>query len=143
MFPLRFPLRTFSQLIPGFCIGDNLRLFSPILFSARALPVLRLCEPDALITDTFSIPQTMLRRQPPLRILYTFGTPQHSLLTSRTEELRQRQAGFVLKTILLERLRLAVRHIWHRANNIETPFSYAWSKRRAGDWHVGETGASK
>ena len=111
-----------QPLIPDFCISDNLRLFSPILFSARALPALRLCEPDALITDTFSIPQTILRRQPTLRILYTFETPQHCSLTSRTQELRQRQAGFILKPILLERLRLAIRHIWHRANNIETPF---------------------
>ncbi len=92
-----------QPLIPDFCISDNLRLFSPILFSARALPALRLCEPDALITDTFE-------------------TPQHCSLTSRTQELRQRQAGFILKPILLERLRLAIRHIWHRANNIETPF---------------------
>lgn len=104
-----------QPLIPDFCISDNLRLFSPILFSARALPVLRLCEPDALITDTFSIPQTILRRQPTLRILYTFEAPQHCSLTSRTQELRQRQAGLVLKPILLERLRLAVHHIWHRA----------------------------
>ncbi len=97
--------------IPGPRICDKPRLFSPVLSSATALPVLRLSEPDMLITDTFPIPQTVLRRQPTLRVLYTFATLQHCSLTSLAQELRQGQAGFVLKTIPLNRLRLAVRQV--------------------------------
>ena len=78
---------------------------------AAALPVLRLCEPDVLITDTFPIPQTVLRLQLTLPVLYTFETLEHCSLARLTQELRQEQAGIVLKTIPLDRLCLAVRQV--------------------------------
>lgn len=102
---VRLGLRSLFESQPSFSVvGDTSTL-------AAALPALRLCEPDVLITDTFPIPQSVLRRQPTLRVLYTFETLEHCSLARLTQELRQRQAGFVLKNIPLERLRLAVRQI--------------------------------
>lgn len=102
---VRLGLRSLFESQPAFSIvGDTSTL-------GAALPALRLCEPDVLITDTFPIPQSVLRRQPTLRVLYTFETLVHSSLARLTQELRQGQAGFVVKTIPLERLLLAVRQV--------------------------------
>ena len=102
---VRLGLRSLFESQPSFSVvGDTSTL-------AAALPVLRLCEPDVLITDTFPIPQSVLRRQPTLRVLYTFETLEHCSLASLTQALRQGQAGFVLKTIPLNRLCRAVRQV--------------------------------
>ena len=102
---VRLGLRSLFESQPSFSVvGDTSTL-------AAALPVFRLCEPDVLITDTFPIPQSVLRRQPALCVLYTFETLEHCSLARLTQELRQGQAGFVLKTIPLDRLRLAVRQV--------------------------------
>ena len=102
---VRLGLRSLFESHPSFSVvGETSTL-------AAALPVFRLGEPDVLITDTFPIPPSVLRRQPTLRVLYTFETLEHCSLARLTQELRQRQAGFVLKTIPLNRLRLAVRQM--------------------------------
>ncbi len=102
---VRLGLRSLFESQPSFSVvGDTSTL-------AAALPALRLCEPDVLITDTFPIPPSVLRRQPTLRVLYTFETLEHCSLASLTQELRQGQAGFVLKNLPLDRLLLAVRQV--------------------------------
>ena len=102
---VRLGLRSLFESQPSFSVvGDTSTL-------ATALPAFRLGEPDVLITDTFPIPPSVLRRPHPLRVLYTFETLEHCSLASLTQELRQGQAGFVLKSIPLNRLRLAVRQV--------------------------------
>ncbi|OQW38285.1 MAG: hypothetical protein A4C66_12135 [Nitrospira sp. HN-bin3] len=102
---VRLGLRSLFESQPSFSVvGDTSTL-------AAALPALQLSEPDVLITDTFPIPPSVFRRPHPLRVLYTFETLEHCSLASLTQELRQGPAGFVLKTIPLNRLRLAVRQV--------------------------------
>lgn len=102
---VRLGLRSLFESQPSFSVvGDTSTL-------AAALPALRLGEPDVLITDTFPIPPSVLRRQQTLRVIYTFETLEHCSLARLTQELRQGHAGFVLKQISLDRLRLAVRQV--------------------------------
>lgn len=75
---VRLGLRSLFESQPPFSVvGDTSTLDA-------ALPVLRLCEPDVLITDTFPIPQSVLRRQPTLRVLYTFEALEHCSLARLT-----------------------------------------------------------
>ncbi|OQW36863.1 MAG: hypothetical protein A4C66_03315 [Nitrospira sp. HN-bin3] len=101
----RLGLRSLFESQPSFAVVSETSTL------AAALPAFRRCEPDVLITDAFPIPQSVFRRQPTLCVLYTFETLEHCSLASLTQELRQGRAGFVLKTLPLDRLRRAVRQV--------------------------------
>lgn len=101
----RLGLRSFFENQPSVSVmGD-----APTL--AAALPDLRHGKADVLITDTFPIPQRVLRRMPTLRVLYTFDTLEQCSLARLTEDLIHGQAGFALKSLPLDKLLKAVRQV--------------------------------
>lgn len=101
----RLGLRSFFENQPSVSVvGDASTLVA-------ALPDLRRCKPDVLITDTFPIPQRVLRRMRTLRVLYTFETLEQCSLPRLIEDLTHGQAGFALKSLSLDRLLKAVRHV--------------------------------
>ncbi|MDF0673959.1 MAG: hypothetical protein P0120_06400 [Nitrospira sp.] len=78
---------------------------------AAALPDLRRCKPDVLITDIFPIPKRVLGRMRTLRVLYTFETLEQCSLPRLMEDLTHGQAGFALKSLSLDSLLKAVRQV--------------------------------
>jgi len=102
---VRLGLRNFFENQPSVTVvGDASTL-------AAALPDLRLYKPDVLITDSFPIPQPVLRRLPTLRVLYTFETLEHCSLARLMEDLIHGHTGFALKSLPLDRLLKAVRQV--------------------------------
>lgn len=102
---VRLGLRAFFEKRPSVAVvGD-----APTL--AAALPDLRRCKPEMLITDTFPIPQPVSRRLPFLRVLYTFETLERCSLARLMEDLLHGQAGFALKSLSLDRFLRAVRQV--------------------------------
>lgn len=101
----RLGLRSFFDTQPSVSVvGESSTL-------AAALPSLRLCKPDLVVTDRFPIPKRVLRRLPALRVLYTFDTLEHCSPAKLMENLIHGQAGFALKSLSLDRLLKAVRQI--------------------------------
>jgi DNA-binding NarL/FixJ family response regulator len=102
---IRLGLRSFFDTQPSVSVvGDASTLLT-------ALPALRLCKPDVVITDTFPLSKTLLRGQDPLRILYTFETLEASSLAKLTQSLTQGDAGFVIKSLPLEGFIQAVHRV--------------------------------
>ena len=124
---IRLGLRSFFDTQPSVSIeGDASTL-------AAALPALRLCKPDVVITDTFPMPKRVLNRQR-FRVLYTFETLEHCSPAKLTQHLKHGRAGIALKNLPMNEFLRAVDQVAAgRGNNDPAFLCFVEEKRRRRD----------